>query len=394
VKILHLINYFNDNLDYQENRLINLQKINGHKVNLITSDRFFPFKDYNLLYKKTLGNRIVGSKEYLYKGVSIKRKKVFFENKNHAQCFFFNILDVIKLNPDIIHIHNCGTYTFISTLIYSFFLKKRVFVDCHQDKNNTKNSFLNKVHNYIWKIIYSIFRTTIICFLPINQDSKKFIKDNFNIRDENITISPLGFEKCNKYEFSYKKKLQFFKYFKNNGEKDIIIINSGKQNHSKKIDKLVEFVEILNKKKINCKLLLIGNSSREYDSLLKSKIAKTHRVIGQNKILQLPFQDKKSLRYFLTISDVAIWPGIPSITIQESLFFNNILMLPQKSASSNLLTSKLLIFHSDLNKTANNLIRVIRSKKIIESIRIKNRHVLKKISWEKINSDLEKIYEK
>ena len=69
-------------------------------------------------------------------------------------------------------------------------------------------------------------------------------------------------------------------------------------------------------------------------------------------------------------------------------------MLPQKSASSNLLTSKLLIFHSDLNKTANNLIRVIRSKKIIESIRIKNRHVLKKISWEKINSDLEKIYEK
>ena len=38
--------------------------------------------------------------------------------------FFFNILDVIKLNPDIIHIHNCGTYTFISTLIYSFLLKR------------------------------------------------------------------------------------------------------------------------------------------------------------------------------------------------------------------------------------------------------------------------------
>ena len=40
VKILHLINYFNDDLDYQENRLIHLQKNNGHKVNLITSDRF------------------------------------------------------------------------------------------------------------------------------------------------------------------------------------------------------------------------------------------------------------------------------------------------------------------------------------------------------------------
>ena len=394
MKILHLINYFNDNLDYQENRLINLQKINGHKVNLITSDRFFPFKNYDLLYKKTLGSRIVGSKEYLYKGVSIKRKKVFFENKKHAQCFFFNILDVIKLNPDIIHIHNCGTYTFMSTLIYSFFLKKKVFVDCHQDKNNTKNSFLNLVHNYIWRIIYGMFSSTIFCFLPINQDSKSFIKDNFNIRDENITILPLGFEKCNKYESSYKKKLQFFTFFKNDREKDLVIINSGKQDYSKKIHKLIEFVEILNKKKINCKLLLIGNSPQEYKNLLKNKITKTHRVIGQNKILQLPFLDKKSLRYFLNLSDVAIWPGIPSITIQESLFFNNILMLPQESASSNLLTSKFLIFHNDLNKTANNLIKVINSRKILESIRIKNKYILKKLTWKKINYDLEKIYEK
>ena len=210
MKILHLINYFNDDLDYQENRLINLQKNNGHKVNLITSDRFFPFKDYDLLYKKTLGNRVVGSKEYLYKGVNIKRKKVFFEIKNHAQCFFFNILDVIKLNPDIIHIHNCGTYTFISTLIYSLLLKKKVFIDCHQDKNNTKNSFLNKIHNYIWKIIYAIFESTIFCFLPINQNSKKFVKDNFGILEKNIIISPLGFDKCNKYDFAYKKKTTIF----------------------------------------------------------------------------------------------------------------------------------------------------------------------------------------
>ena len=394
MKILHLINYFNDDLDYQENRLINLQKNNGHKVNLITSDRFFPFKDYDLLYKKTLGNRVVGSKEYLYKGVNIKRKKVFFEIKNHAQCFFFNILDVIKLNPDIIHIHNCGTYTFISTLIYSLLLKKKVFIDCHQDKNNTKNSFLNKIHNYIWKIIYAIFESTIFCFLPINQNSKKFVKDNFGILEKNIIISPLGFDKCNKYDFAYKKKLQFFKYFKNGSEKDLVIINSGKQNHTKKIHKLIEFVKILNKKKINCKLVLIGNSTQQYKIFLKNQITKAHRVIGQNKILQLPFQDKKSLRYFLTLSDVAIWPGIPSITIQESLFFDNILMLPQRSASSHLLTSKFLIFHNDLNKTANNLIKVIKSKKILNSIRIKNKNILEKLSWERINSDLEKIYEK
>ena len=44
MKILHLINYFNDNLEYQENILIKLQQNNGHEVCLITSDRYFPLK--------------------------------------------------------------------------------------------------------------------------------------------------------------------------------------------------------------------------------------------------------------------------------------------------------------------------------------------------------------
>ena len=51
MKILHLINYFNDNLEYQENKLINLQKNNGHDVCLITSDRYFPFQNYEKIMK-------------------------------------------------------------------------------------------------------------------------------------------------------------------------------------------------------------------------------------------------------------------------------------------------------------------------------------------------------
>ena len=125
MRILHLINYFNDNLDYQENKLIKLQNSNGHKVCLITSDRYFPFSNYDTNYEKILGKRLVGAKKYFYKGAKIIRKKVYFETKKNAQCFFFNIVDVIKLKPDVIHIHNCGTYTFISTLIYSSILKKK-----------------------------------------------------------------------------------------------------------------------------------------------------------------------------------------------------------------------------------------------------------------------------
>lgn len=394
MRILHLINYFNDNLDYQENKLIKLQNSNGHKVSLITSDRYFPFSNYDTNYKKILGKRLVGTKKYFYKGAKIIRKKVYFETKKNAQCFFFNIIDVIKFKPDVIHIHNCGTYTFISTLIYSSILKKKVFVDCHQDKNNTSNSVINKVHNFIWLIIYKIFNSTIENFLPINKDSEEFIKDKYNIKKDKIITSPLGYEKFNKSQLLYKKRFNYFKYDKELDEKSLLIINSGKQNYKKKTHFLIELVKILNQKKIDCKLLLIGNSSAEYNEFLKNKIRNVKNIIGQNKIIQLPFLEQNNLRYYLNLADIAIWPGTPSITIQESLFADNILMLPEKSASFELLSSKYLVFHDNLNKTANNLIKVIKNRNILNSIKLRNKRILKKISWYEINKELENLYEK
>ena len=37
------------------------------------------------------------------------------------------------------------------------------------------------------------------------------------------------------------------------------------------------------------------------------------------------FQKKKNLRNLMCISDIAIWPGTPSISIQEALYCENIL---------------------------------------------------------------------
>lgn len=175
MKILHLICYFNDNLDYQENRLIKLQKKNGNDVCLITSDRFYPFKNYEKNYFKTLGKRKIGTKKYDYFGVKIIRKKTYLELAGRAQCFFFNSFEIFKFSPDVIHIHNCGIYNFLLTFIYALIFKKKIFIDCHQDKLNTKISFFNKFHYFFWKVIYKIFHKKISLFLPINELSKKYL---------------------------------------------------------------------------------------------------------------------------------------------------------------------------------------------------------------------------
>ena len=98
MRILHLINYFNDNLNYQENNLIKLQNINGHQVTLITSDRYFPFRNYNKNYKKILGKRLVGPKSYFYQGARIIRKRSVLRSKKMLNVFFSILLMLLDLN--------------------------------------------------------------------------------------------------------------------------------------------------------------------------------------------------------------------------------------------------------------------------------------------------------
>ena len=67
-------------------------------------------------------------------------------------------------------------------------------------------------------------------------------------------------------------------------------------------------------------------------------------------------------------------------------------MLPQDSSSFNLLTSKDLTFHQNLFKSSNNIIRIIKNKNLLFGIKLKNKQILRKLEWKKINENLENFY--
>ena len=390
MKILHLINYFNDGLDYQENFLTQHQANDGHNVKVITSDRFYPFVNYNKIYFPLLGKRVIDKKEYNIKKVKILRKKTFFETKKHAQCLFFNLFDIIRFNPDIIHIHNTGTITFITTFFYCNLLKKKLFIDCHSDFQNTNKSIVNTINNIFWKFFYNFFKNTINKFLPINDYSKNYIIKNYKINQNKIEIIPLGFSKFNKIKTfkinNIKNKFNFKK-------DDIIIFNSGKMNENKKIFDLIKLLEFLLKSNKNFKLLLVGDSPDKYSIKLKMKIAILNSKF-KNSIKWIGFQKKKNLRNLMCISDIAIWPGTPSISIQEALYCENILFLPKTSASYHLIDNKILIFHNDdILRTSRNILKIFKKKVFKNSIIKKNNVKLKKLSWNIISKKLIYVYE-
>ena len=360
MKILHLINYFNDELNYQENFLTKYQADLGHKVQVITSDRFYPFENYNNIYFPTLGQRIIKKKKYKINKVQVVRKKTFFETKKHAQCLFFNLYDIFKFNPDVIHIHNTGTITFFSTFFYCSLFKKKLFVDCHSDAKNSNNNLFNKINNLFWTLIYNIFKNTIIKFLPINKSSKDFIIQSYNIKEEKIEIIPLGFEKFKKTNTLEIQKLRSeYKFDK----KDIIIFNSGKINEEKKTLQLINLLEILLRYNNKFKLLLVGEASNKYSNELQKKINSLNSKFN-NSIKWLSFQKNNKLRCLMCMTDIAIWPGIPSISIQEAMYCNNIILLPKTSSSYHLVSDeKLTFYNNNILKTAKNILEIFKKKK-------------------------------
>lgn len=390
MKILHLINYFNDNLSYQENFLTEAQIKSGHTVQVITSDRFYPFKNYDKLYLPLLGKRIIKPKKYKINNVSILRKKAYFETKSHAQCLFFNLYDVYKFDPDVIHIHNTGTITFIFTFFYSLLFKKKLFIDCHQDFKNTRNTLLNKINNKFWTIFYGLFTQQIKNFLPINEASKNFIIKTYKINEKKIIIVPLGYE-----SFKKPKNIELLKIRKkySYNSNDIIIINSGKINKDKKIMDLIDLLEILLKKNKNFKLILVGKGEADYIKQIKRRMEFLNSKYGK-VVKWLNFQNLKNLRKLMCISDISIWPGTPSITIQESLYCENLLFLPKSSPSYSLIKeNKLNFYNKNLYRTSHNILKIFKNKNLQNKIKIQNKSLIKKLDWNFISNKLLKIYE-
>lgn len=390
MKILHLINYFNDGLNYQENFLTKYQADDGHMVQVITSDRFYPFENYNKIYHKLLGNRLIDKRKYKIEKVEIIRKKAYFESKKHAQCLFFNLYDIYKFNPDVVHIHNTGTITFITAFLYCSFFKKKLFIDCHSDFQNTNQNFIKQINNFFWKIFYYFFKNTINKFLPINQSSKDFIINNYKVKENKIEIIPLGYEKFKKIKNLEIKKIRNRLKFNND---DIIIFNSGKIKKDKKILDLIRLLEFLLRYNKKFKLLLVGEASGEYSLRLKKKVISLNSRF-KNVINWIGFQKINTLRDLMCISDIAIWPGIPSISIQEAVYCNNILFLPKTSASYHLVNEETLTFYNkNIFRTSQNLLNIFKRRDLKKNILAKNIAKLNKFNWISISKKFLNIYE-
>ena len=332
MKIVHVINYFQHQLGYQEYFIAKEQIKAGHEVYIITSNKYFPFPDYDNTVKPILGEREFMPKNEMVEGINVIRLMGKYEQPGRRIWLTGLMKNIIKIKPDYILSHGEETYsTFILSAIKVFFNWKLV-VDSHS--HNHENRHLKKgiktiVLQFLTRLI--VLRRKSIKIAATTEWNKQYLIKTYNLKDCDVTLIPNGSEVERFKPDINLKKSRREKY--RIQQSKVIILYTGKISKEKNPLAIIEAIKN-DLSRLNILLLLIGNIQEDYKEYFKFY----YRKFG-NYIMQLPAAANSEIHNFYIMSDIACWPnqssmsaidaissGLPIIVVsdlKERLAYNN-----------------------------------------------------------------------
>jgi len=329
MKILHVIDYFQPVLGYQETFLAKAQIIEGHEVKVLTSDRYAPILFKGGASKDILGERIVKTGEHLEEGISVLRLRSLFEFLNNSWLVNLN-KEIIKFNPDAIHVH--GTFSITALRVAGIHKKipdAIVVFDDHMTNSAMRASWVS--------ILYSIFRIlfgkyierNVDHFVAVTEETKKFMNKFYGISNDRINVIPLG---CDTSLFSNKNSnRRDLRINLGISDDEIVISYVGKIIPDKGIHLLVEAAIKLLHEGFNIKVLFVGGKDDKYFKIITETINSSG--YGNNFIFNPPVPNSELPKYY-SITDIGVWPKQCSLTVLEAMACNVPVVLSNNSGAN------------------------------------------------------------
>jgi len=312
MRIIHLVDYFQPKLGYQETFLAREHAKLGHKVWVVTSDRYYPFSNYMTAFYKLLGKRLVGSGTRIEEGVKTIRLKSF-EIPATPLIYLLDLKKTLKnIKPDVIYCHNMFSITSGRVAYLKSQIGYKLIYDTHAASFNTNltNSLPKKIYHFLYqRLAVPKIKKESDAIFAIGEEEQKFICQEFNIDKKNVPIIRLGVD-IERFVFARKKRDTVRKKL-NLSEDDILIVFAGKIFPYKDLHILFRAVKILDDRRI--KLLIIGDGDRKYIKRLREMLPE------KNTLIWIPFLLNRELPSYFSGADIGIWPGNPSITMLEAM---------------------------------------------------------------------------
>jgi len=345
MKIIHLVDYFQPKLGYQEYYLARKHHEWGHEVLVVTSDRFFPFAGYRQTVEPVLGKRFVGVGEFTEDGLRVRRLPVVFEL--NTRVWLSGVKNVFRdFRPDLVICHSFPTMASYQASKYKSLFGYVLVHDSHLSSHNFFPYGLKR------RIFYKTFNAFVRPFIEGKADKFVAVSEGvrdvlvtfFGVSEEKIEVIPLGVDTQLFIFDEAKRKIIRAKF--NLGEDEVLIVFSGKVNlkklrPNKRVHDLLEAARLLIQENPKIKVLVLGSGEGDSLSSLKSFVQK--KGFSGNVIFH-DFVPRQELPGFYSAADVGVWPGAHSNTIEEAISTSLPVVLPFTPSTTHLIRDNGLFF--------------------------------------------------
>jgi len=318
MKIVHVINYFQHQLGYQEFFLAREHARMGHDVTVLTSDRYFPFADYENTISPILGKRKIKRGTEKIHNFNVVRLPVLFEQKGVRILLRGLKKELSRIKPDIVITHGEYTFNTLLTVLYKKKNKYRLVIDCHSirlDKKSRKG-FFSKIRDLKSVIFKSIFIKFIwnrrdVKWVAVADKCAHLMVNECKFPQEEINIIPLGSD-IDRFKPDPETRKKLRKVHGIN-EDDIVILYTGKINLDKDPALILESSKDLIQK---YKLIyfFIGNIADDY----RNRFEEIGGPLGAC-VKQINAVPNSELPQYYALADIAAWPKQASMSMIDAM---------------------------------------------------------------------------
>ncbi len=378
MKIVHVIDYFQPRLGYQETFLAREHARSGHEVCVVTSDRYNPIVYAGGAAEAVMGGRIKGSGFFVEEGIKVWRLKTVSEIPHGI--WVAGLAGKIKeLQPDVVIMHGVASFSAIRIgRLKSKGVSFKLIYDDHMTYDNSRSPLKVLYHPFRW-LFSGLLQQTADALVAILPETKTFMNRKYGLPLERITIIPLGaddelFRSDAAARQEIRRKLGI-------SEDDIVFIYTGKVVPDKGLHLLVEATRLLKNDKV--KALIVGGGSESYIAELRQAV-KTSGLEGRF-IWQAAVPNEELYRFY-SAADAAVWPRGASIGQREAMACGLPIIIGQESKVTELVdyANGLTYREEDASDLAQQMGKLLDSRLRSEMGRNSRRFIEEKLNWKTI----------
>jgi len=365
MKIVHIQQYFNENMGYQENILPYYQQKLGHEVILITSTRSDGFNNESRIKKES---------EFQENGFKVKRIEIKGEFKKRFVIFgnLYKYLEDEK--PDYIY-HHSVTSPSLKTVSKYKENNPHVFIaaDNHADLSISGRNKLWKIfyYNILWKNIIAKYDKYINVYFGVTPTRCLFLSEELGVNVEKIRLLPIGADEDNA-EIELTKEDFFEKY--NLNKNNLIFTHGGKITQEKQVDRVVKAFERIENPNIN--LVLFGSlKDKKVEALIKN----------DSRIIFLGWLNRDDTLAMLKYSDIGIWNSQHTTLLEDCIAVGLPLILRYYGSTCHLIDENgIFLYEGSIREIQDKMNYMIKNRGQLEYFKANSKKSLELLSYNKI----------